>query len=162
MSTLSLQLMLWKYFAKESATVCKYIPLVEIFDFVLHHPGQSGILKMQDSSSPWMPRPLQSRYFLWFLISFPFHIQAREGRTTIVIAHRLTTVRNADVIIALNDGVQAESGTHADLMKEHGIYYTLVTMQVGITIWPPLCNGGVLSVLAIVLLYCVVGYCNVF
>nr|XP_045016365.1 ATP-dependent translocase ABCB1 isoform X1 [Jaculus jaculus] len=55
--------------------------------------------------------------------------KAREGRTTIVIAHRLSTVRNADVIAGLDDGVIVEKGNHDELMKEKGIYFKLVTMQ---------------------------------
>ncbi|XP_013371477.1 PREDICTED: multidrug resistance protein 1-like [Chinchilla lanigera] len=55
--------------------------------------------------------------------------KAREGRTTIVIAHRLSTVRNADVIAGFEDGVIVERGNHDELMKEKGVYYKLVTMQ---------------------------------
>ncbi|XP_006891548.1 PREDICTED: multidrug resistance protein 1 [Elephantulus edwardii] len=55
--------------------------------------------------------------------------KAREGRTTIVIAHRLSTVRNADVIAGFDDGVIVEKGNHDELMKEKGIYFKLVTMQ---------------------------------
>ncbi|XP_066210393.1 ATP-dependent translocase ABCB1 [Saccopteryx leptura] len=55
--------------------------------------------------------------------------KARKGRTTIVIAHRLSTVRNADVIAGLDDGVIVEKGNHDELMKEKGIYFKLVTMQ---------------------------------
>uniref|UniRef100_A0A286XSX1 ATP binding cassette subfamily B member 1 n=1 Tax=Cavia porcellus TaxID=10141 RepID=A0A286XSX1_CAVPO len=54
--------------------------------------------------------------------------KAREGRTTIVIAHRLSTVRNADVIAGLEDGVIVERGSHDELMKEKGVYYRLVTI----------------------------------
>ena len=43
-------------------------------------------------------------------------------RTVIVIAHRLSTVRKADKIIVLSDGVIAESGTHEQLLEQHGIY----------------------------------------
>ncbi|XP_005388031.1 PREDICTED: multidrug resistance protein 1 [Chinchilla lanigera] len=57
--------------------------------------------------------------------------KAREGRTTIVIAHRLSTVRNADVIAGFEDGVIVERGNHHELMKEKGVYYKLVTMQTG-------------------------------
>ncbi|XP_023564485.1 multidrug resistance protein 1-like [Octodon degus] len=57
--------------------------------------------------------------------------KAREGRTTIVIAHRLSTVRNADVIAGFEDGVIVERGNHDELMKERGVYYKLVTMQTG-------------------------------
>uniref|UniRef100_A0A8D0RHY4 Multidrug resistance protein 1 n=1 Tax=Sus scrofa TaxID=9823 RepID=A0A8D0RHY4_PIG len=55
--------------------------------------------------------------------------KAREGRTTIVIAHRLSTVRNADVIAGFDDGVIVEKGSHDELMKERGVYFKLFTMQ---------------------------------
>ncbi|XP_073920938.1 ATP-dependent translocase ABCB1 isoform X2 [Castor canadensis] len=55
--------------------------------------------------------------------------KAREGRTTIVIAHRLSTVRGADVIAGFDDGVIVEKGNHDELMKQRGIYFKLVTMQ---------------------------------
>ncbi|XP_003921213.2 phosphatidylcholine translocator ABCB4 isoform X1 [Saimiri boliviensis] len=55
--------------------------------------------------------------------------KAREGRTTIVIAHRLSTVRNADVIAGFEDGVIVEQGSHSELMKKEGVYFKLVNMQ---------------------------------
>nr|XP_004662350.2 multidrug resistance protein 2-like isoform X2 [Jaculus jaculus]XP_045016354.1 multidrug resistance protein 2-like isoform X2 [Jaculus jaculus]XP_045016355.1 multidrug resistance protein 2-like isoform X2 [Jaculus jaculus] len=55
--------------------------------------------------------------------------KAREGRTTIVIAHRLSTVCNVDAIAGFGDGVIVEKGNHDELMKERGIYFKLVTMQ---------------------------------
>ncbi|XP_068091617.1 ATP-dependent translocase ABCB1 isoform X2 [Hyperolius riggenbachi] len=55
--------------------------------------------------------------------------KAREGRTTIVIAHRLSTVRNANTIAGFNEGVITEQGSHGELMKKEGVYYNLVTMQ---------------------------------
>ncbi|XP_012306296.2 phosphatidylcholine translocator ABCB4 isoform X6 [Aotus nancymaae] len=55
--------------------------------------------------------------------------KAREGRTTIVIAHRLSTVRNADVIAGFEDGVIVEQGSHSELMKKKGVYFKLVNMQ---------------------------------
>ena len=45
-----------------------------------------------------------------------------KGRTTIVIAHRLTTVQSADQIIALDKGLIAERGKHDNLMTENGLY----------------------------------------
>ncbi|XP_019363912.1 PREDICTED: multidrug resistance protein 1 [Gavialis gangeticus] len=54
---------------------------------------------------------------------------ARKGRTTIIVAHRLSTVRNADVIAAFDDGVITEQGTHDELMKRNGVYYKLLNMQ---------------------------------
>ena len=53
----------------------------------------------------------------------------RKGRTTIVIAHRLSTVRDADLVVALADGRAQESGTHADLMEADGLYARLVRSQ---------------------------------
>ena len=50
-----------------------------------------------------------------------------EGRTTFVIAHRLSTVRNSDVIIVLDHGKIIERGTHEDLIAQKGTYYQLYT-----------------------------------
>ena len=50
-----------------------------------------------------------------------------EGRTTFVIAHRLSTVRNADCIMVLDHGRIIERGTHADLIAKKGTYYQLYT-----------------------------------
>ncbi|XP_072174900.1 ATP-dependent translocase ABCB1-like [Diadema setosum] len=55
--------------------------------------------------------------------------KASEGRTTIVIAHRLTTIQNADVIYAFDEGTIVEFGSHAELMKRGGVYKQLVTLQ---------------------------------
>ncbi|NLC29197.1 MAG: ABC transporter ATP-binding protein, partial [Chloroflexi bacterium] len=52
-----------------------------------------------------------------------------EGRTTIIIAHRLSTVRNADKIVALEGSRIVEEGTHAELLAEKGLYYKLYTAQ---------------------------------
>ena len=53
----------------------------------------------------------------------------RRGRTTIVVAHRLSTVRSADLVVALSDGRAAECGTHADLLELDGLYARLVRTQ---------------------------------
>lgn len=55
--------------------------------------------------------------------------KARKGRTTIVVAHRLSTIQNADVIYVLQDGGVAESGSHSELMEKGGLYHQLVTLQ---------------------------------
>ncbi len=52
-----------------------------------------------------------------------------KGRTVIVVAHRLSTVKNADQIIVLDKGAIAEQGTHQELVLKQGAYYTLVKNQ---------------------------------
>ena len=52
-----------------------------------------------------------------------------KGRTTIAIAHRLSTLRNANRLIVLDEGSVAEVGTHVELLKKKGIYYNLVMAQ---------------------------------
>ncbi|MGB5411787.1 MAG: lipid A export permease/ATP-binding protein MsbA [Woeseiaceae bacterium] len=52
-----------------------------------------------------------------------------KGRTTLVIAHRLSTVENADRIIVLENGRIAESGSHAELLGKNGLYASLYRMQ---------------------------------
>jgi ABC-type multidrug transport system fused ATPase/permease subunit len=53
-----------------------------------------------------------------------------QGRTSVVIAHRLATVRNADKIIVLESGMIVEQGTHAELISnEKGLYKTLTELQ---------------------------------
>lgn len=52
-----------------------------------------------------------------------------HDRTSIVIAHRLSTVRNADMIVALQDGRIVEKGTHAELLTHDGLYKNLYDMQ---------------------------------
>ena len=55
--------------------------------------------------------------------------QVTAGRTSIMIAHRLSTVRNADVILVVRDGKIVEQGTHAELLTQKGYYYELYTRQ---------------------------------
>ncbi|XP_030639390.1 ATP-dependent translocase ABCB1 [Chanos chanos] len=55
--------------------------------------------------------------------------KVRLGRTTIIVAHRLSTIRNADVIAGFQNGEIVELGTHDELMKRQGVYHSLVTMQ---------------------------------
>jgi ABC-type multidrug transport system fused ATPase/permease subunit len=54
---------------------------------------------------------------------------ASSGRTTLVIAHRLTTVKDADLIIVMDKGVIIESGNHNELMTKKSVYYNLVKNQ---------------------------------
>jgi ABC-type multidrug transport system fused ATPase/permease subunit len=52
-----------------------------------------------------------------------------EGRTSLVIAHRLSTVRHADRILVFQQGRIVESGTHDDLLERNGTYRFLVDTQ---------------------------------
>lgn len=52
-----------------------------------------------------------------------------KGRTVIVVAHRLSTVKNADQIVVLQNGEIVEIGTHAELVEKQGAYFTLVSNQ---------------------------------
>jgi ATP-binding cassette subfamily B protein len=53
-----------------------------------------------------------------------------NGRTVIIVAHRLSTVRNADQIIVLDDGKVAETGSHEQLLLRKDKYFSLVQNQV--------------------------------
>jgi ABC-type multidrug transport system ATPase subunit len=55
--------------------------------------------------------------------------RARLGRTTIIVAHRLSTILNADIIFAFEKGKVVEYGTHEELMQRKGGYYNLVINQ---------------------------------
>ena len=52
-----------------------------------------------------------------------------EGRTSFIVAHRLSTIRTADVILVLKDGHVIEKGNHASLMEQRGFYYNLYQSQ---------------------------------
>jgi subfamily B ATP-binding cassette protein MsbA len=54
----------------------------------------------------------------------------RRGRTTIVIAHRLSTVRDADLVVVMDAGRAVESGSHAELLERNGVYARLVRSQI--------------------------------
>jgi ABC-type multidrug transport system fused ATPase/permease subunit len=57
--------------------------------------------------------------------------QLSAGRTTLIIAHRLSTVRHADQIVVLDEGRIAETGTHDQLLAARGHYARLYDMQTG-------------------------------
>ena len=53
----------------------------------------------------------------------------QEGRTTLVVAHRLSTIQTADTIVSLEDGIVSEIGTHSQLVAQEGLYHSLVESQ---------------------------------
>ncbi len=55
-----------------------------------------------------------------------------KNRTTIAIAHRLSTVRNADCIFVMHEGIVVESGQHEQLVEQDGVYASLWRVQSGI------------------------------
>ena len=56
-----------------------------------------------------------------------------EGRTVVVVAHRLSTVQNADQIVVLDKGKIVEIGNHQELLNQKGYYYTLVKNQLNLS-----------------------------
>lgn len=58
-----------------------------------------------------------------------------KNKTIIMIAHRLSTIRNADQILVLNNGKIEQQGNHEELMKQGGLYKTLISMRNKATIW---------------------------
>ena len=54
---------------------------------------------------------------------------AARGRTTIAVAHRLSTIQKADMIYVFDQGKIVEHGTHAELLRVRGKYYELVNLQ---------------------------------
>ena len=55
--------------------------------------------------------------------------KASKGRTTIIVAHRLSTVQNADMIVYIESGQVEEAGTHEELLMKKGLYFQLVGAQ---------------------------------
>ena len=52
-----------------------------------------------------------------------------EGRTSFIVAHRLSTIREADIILVMRDGQVVEQGSHEELLKKRGFYAELYHSQ---------------------------------
>jgi ATP-binding cassette subfamily B protein len=57
-------------------------------------------------------------------------LEMRKGKTTLIVSHRVSTIRRADLIIVLDQGKLVEKGTHEKLLKQRGEYSTLYERQV--------------------------------
>lgn len=55
--------------------------------------------------------------------------RTRKSRTMVVVAHRLATIQNADIIFVLGEGAVSESGTHAQLLAKKGVYWSMCQAQ---------------------------------
>ena len=53
----------------------------------------------------------------------------KQGRTTVIIAHRLATIKDCDLILVLDKGRLVESGSHEQLLTQNGYYHKLYTQQ---------------------------------
>lgn len=58
-----------------------------------------------------------------------------KGRTVVVVAHRLSTVKNADQIVVIDSGKVVEKGTHTELIEKQGAYFNLVKNQLELGNW---------------------------
>ncbi len=52
-----------------------------------------------------------------------------QGRTSFIVAHRLSTIKEADIILVMKDGNIIEQGSHKELLKERGFYFNLYNAQ---------------------------------
>lgn len=80
----------------------------------------------------WILRPSKCQCQLCLTVWLTVHrtfLQIQQGHTIISVAHRLSTVRAADVIIGFEHGTAVERGTHEELLERKGVYFTLVTLQ---------------------------------
>lgn len=66
--------------------------------------------------------------------------QASANRTTVIVSHRLSTIKNADVIAYMERGTVVEVGSHDELMSRRGVYYDFASTQVsnGGDVYPPM------------------------
>ena len=82
----------------------------------------------------WLERGPLGEQGCFFLLNMQtrgtfLDLQIQQGHTIISVAHRLSTVRAADVIIGFEHGTAVERGSHEELLERKGVYFTLVTLQ---------------------------------
>ena len=88
---------------------------------------------MKFLSSPFGVRKLHMCFLLSDIVAVAVSYHAFEGMTVLIVAHRLSTIRNADLIFVVKDGKVVEEGSHADLIKiPDGAYSSLIRRQMDI------------------------------
>ena len=87
-------------------------------EYLLVHPG---LLILDEATSS-----IDTRTELKIQDAFA---AATKGKTSFIVAHRLSTIREADIILVMKDGNVIELGNHETLMAKHGFYYNLYSVQ---------------------------------
>ena len=86
---------------------------------------QQPRLVLLDEATSALDNESERRVIQNFDVAFP-------GRTVLMIAHRLSTVRHADLIVVLDRGTIIEQGTHNELIARQGLYYFISTQQLNL------------------------------
>ena len=86
---------------------------------------QQPRMVMLDEATSALDNESERRFIQNFDAAFP-------GRTVLMIAHRLSTVRHADIIVVLDRGTIIEQGTHDELIAKQGLYYFISTQQLNL------------------------------
>ena len=89
-----------------------------------HRKGDAAGFKNADPGRSYFQRGYQTEQQIQKAMR-----ELMRGRTCFVMAHRLSTIRNADIILVIKDGRIAEQGTHDELMKLNGIYADMYNSQ---------------------------------
>ena len=85
---------------------------------------------LKDGPHPAFPEPLQDAVIPDHqILMTPANQSVMRERTSIIVSHRISTVRDADVIFLLDEGRIAERGTHDELIRHNGLYAALHKKQ---------------------------------